>query len=160
MRHLIRRVGEQQATKLVRRALYTVQSVTHHDEITYKTSGQAHQLHSTAEYTKALKAAQALSVAASVQLLAGFLQAAAAKDCSMMIALCRLDEAQPTNSESMLVHVHGVRWRACLWVIDTDEKHIAKILGKWGVDDRKRASMLGSIVSSCSGASQQQTNPT
>eukprot|EP00178_Gracilaria_changii_P007126 TRINITY_DN2282_c0_g1_i1.p1 TRINITY_DN2282_c0_g1~~TRINITY_DN2282_c0_g1_i1.p1 ORF type:complete len:437 (-),score=57.79 TRINITY_DN2282_c0_g1_i1:1769-3079(-) len=160
MRHLIRRVGEQQATKQVRRALYTVQSVTLWEEITYKTSDQANQQHNAAEYAKALKAVQSLSVPASVQLLAGFLQAAAAKDCSMMIALCRADQAQGSNDESLLVDVHGVRWLARLWVIDTDEKHIAKILGKWGVDDRKRASILGSMISSCSGASQQQANPT
>ncbi|PXF41286.1 hypothetical protein BWQ96_08995 [Gracilariopsis chorda] len=157
MRHLIRRVGEQQATKLLRKSLYTYHAIPHLDEITYKSSQQAAQLHDDAQYNSAVKAARTLPVTTAVHLLSGFLQAAAAKDCSIMIALCKANEVKHTTPDCIIVEVQGVQWAAKLWVIDTDEKHTAKILGKWGVDDRKRASMLGSIISSSSGASQHIT---
>lgn len=152
MRHLIRRVGQQQATKLLRRALYDVQRVSDYDEITYASPVQAQEEHNLIEYDNALKAAQELPVPIAVELLAGFLQAAAAKDCSMMIALSKANEVEET-AEGIVFDVHRVRWIARLWVVDTDEKHLAKILGKWGVQDRQQSSILSNMASSASDTS-------
>lgn len=103
--------------------------------ITYESAAHGAKLHNDANYEAALRAVADMPVHVMVSFLADFLQAATAKDCSLLVAVA------PSQVEpDIMVGQQG--WRYKVWVVDVGEKDIRKILGKWPQRERQRAEEL------------------
>lgn len=146
MKHLVDLVGHEQATSLIQQRLRRPFECSDHalealeSSLSYDMPELARQQHCTKIYEEAMQTVKTMSVTQSVAILSRFLQAAVAKDCSMLIALCRKNEVEREDGE--VVCVGGVEWMFRIWVVDVGEKSLGKLLHKWGVEDRERATVL------------------
>lgn len=117
--------------------------------LTYQSRQQAIRLHTEHEHKAAVQNVNELQTRSLVTMLAHFLQAATANDCSFLISMCRVNELQNHHrhhhhgNDVKVVTVDGVDWLYRIWVIDVAEKDMIKIADKWPSEERERASKLG-----------------
>lgn len=98
------------------------------DRITYRSSGDGLCLHDDHSFRAACHDLIRMPDAVLVRLIADFMQAAAAKDCSVLIAL------SPSNLQEADVVVNQQGWSYDIKVIDVGEKGLDKV-SKWtGID--------------------------
>lgn len=115
--------------------------------LSYESPQQAARLHCDEQYKKALAQLKLLPSRSLIKSLVYFLQAAAAKDCSLLVALGRYNEEQVKTCLRQeqyyrTLDVDGVKWMFRIWVVDIGEKEVDKISTKWPRQDIERAKML------------------
>lgn len=155
LNQLTRLVGKPAAYEMISRYMYEDDMRNDEDfmrqfeearlAICYETSEDAARLHSEEMYERAVSKAQELEPVFLALMLADFMQAAAAKDCSIMVAMCLRDNVTlgvggRSNSEDVFrVVCKGEKdWLCSISVVDTGEKSMAKILDKWSAIDLQR----------------------
>lgn len=112
-------------------------------KLCYETPEEGIRLHSEENYETALQSINRMDTQTLAALLAHCLQAATAKDCSLLIAMCRAVEFCGSDQDrDLVVCVDGVDWMYRIWVIDVDEKDMGKITGKWIDDEQRYAAKL------------------
>lgn len=147
MNILTRREGRSTTEQLIITELYKSLNEAGLKEISkqrqklcYHTPEEGMRLHSEEKYEMALQNINRMDTQTLVLMLAHCLQAATAKDCSLLIAMCRVvDFCGSDRDRDLVVCVDGVEWLYRNWVVDVDEKDMAKISGKWIHDEREQA---------------------
>lgn len=118
-------------------------------KISYKSAEEARQLHSNERYACALKEGMMMKPQFTARMLAEFLQAAVAKDCSVMISMCHeanssasIAELLESGKDCGVVSVNGHRWLYIVHVVDVGAKSIHKIEDKWAATDFQRVARI------------------
>lgn len=115
-------------------------------DIAYSCAEEGAKRHNELERRQAMEKLEMMRDNLLVRLVADFLQAATAKDCSLMVALCqRTDDQMNTHvSNEKSVIVDGVEWLYRVWVVDVGQKDVRKITSRWPNVERRRAATLQS----------------
>lgn len=123
--------------------------------ICYKTAEEGKRLHSVERYLRATEEVADMKPSVCAKILAEFMQAASARDCSVMISMCREDVAEPRQRKDGrqdgpggIVQCNGVKWVYSAHVIDTGAKPVDKILHKWPALDleyKRKVSAAGGL---------------
>lgn len=154
MKILAERVGTLEAETLVASAARGESNVTEVSEqditqarrdIAYSSPEEGARNHCESQRMTALKKLHEMSDALLVRLAADFLQAAAAKDCSLMIAMCRKEDylsGQRQLADDRMVAFDGVEWVYRVWAVDVEQKDVDKITSRWPKEERRREALL------------------
>ena len=123
-------------------------------DLSYNSPDEGMNIHCQREFQKAIDVAENLEAEDAARLLAEYLQASTAKDCSLLVALQRDDwdtekgkECSFEESKNKLECLNSVfsnnsKWNYQIWVVDVAAKPLSKIEKKWGIEDRTRAALL------------------
>lgn len=156
---LIRAVGKANAHEMIASYLYpeddegdseyrSLAFLAAKKMLSYETSSEAVQLHCEEIYERAMKSTRCLQPRFIAMMLADFLQAAAAKDCSIMVAICRREDTIAFSTKLKMEDEHevitwqGEEWLYTVHVVDTRQKSIDKIVQKWAAVDLRRYERL------------------
>lgn len=154
MNILAERVGTTEAERLVASAARgeSVHSHVSDDDIAqarrdiaYASPEEGARRHNESQRASALKKLSEMSNKMLVRLAADFLQAAAAKDCSLMIALCRKEDYLAGHGQSdddRMVPFDGVQWVYRVWVVDVGQKDVDKITSRWPKEESRQEAKL------------------
>lgn len=153
LKHLISMIGMTRAYEMIEQYEFMrgAEKWTAEDEnefraskqiISYETAEEADRLHSHEGYLHATEEVARMKPNVCAKMLAEFMQAAAAKDCSFMISMCREDKAEIRQGKAGrddkaggFVQHEGRKWLYCVHVIDTGPKPVDKLLLKWPAVD-------------------------
>lgn len=158
---LVKALGKGKAYKMISRYLYEEDDMPMDQElmrafldakriISYDTAADAARLHCEERYRRAVNRAMQLEPCFMAKMIADFMQAAAAKDCSVMVAICRradaafapATDAKSDDDRCRVVTNDGEEWLYSVNVVDTGEKSIDKILNKWAAIDLQRTDKI------------------
>lgn len=122
---------------------------TARSKVSYKSAEEALRLHSSERHACALKEGMVMKTQFVARMLAEFLQAAVAKDCSVMISMCHEANSSTSVTELLesgkhcgVVSVNGHRWLYIVHVVDVGAKSIHKIEDKWATIEFQRVARI------------------
>lgn len=95
--------------------------------VSYPTPAVGRRTHGPAAFASAQNAIRSMPMNVAARLLAGFMLAAAARDCSMLVSLARDDEAESHPGMGTVTDADGVLWRFAVHVIDLGPKPLCKL---------------------------------
>lgn len=142
-------VGESRAHSLIREHLYYDSPIQPAgDKLCYESAREASLTHSMSSFEEAVNVTNEFNADQCASLLARFLQAATAKDCSLLIALCPASESLVSGKHRVVTEAGDWVFRLC--VVDVGEKGVERIFDRWGPEDRRRVQILEEHESSAS----------
>lgn len=154
MQRLVSRVGRSTAEHLVTSTIRetslnfgvsALDDYSWHRIVAYDSPEQAMHEHNDERYREALTSLETLPTEILAIALGDYLQAAAAKDCSLLVSLCPTEEVDAMSMHDEQIGVaciEGEEWAFRIWVVDIGEKDITKISEKWPTQDIERAAKL------------------
>lgn len=160
LKRLVKEVGKSRAYKMIESYMFTgdEHKVDEWDEegfqaaaekVCYESTEEARRLHSRERYTRALEEANRMELPFVARLLADFMQAAVAADCSIIISMCPETSCAIPAADLMssdldcgTVTIEGQEWLYVVHIIDVGSKSIDKIEQKWAATDFRRLSRI------------------
>lgn len=160
LRRLEREVGRKHAHRMIEGYLYcgkerdentrdeeSFQSVK--SKVSYRSAEEARRLHSNEKYSCALREGMTMKPQFVARMLAEFLQAVVAKDCSVMISMCLETNSSLSAAELLesgkdcgVASVNGQRWLYMIHIVDVGAKSIVKIEDKWATTEFQRMTRI------------------
>lgn len=163
LQSLMEQVGKSRAYEMIEEYVYQDDTDLLHMEdeeeyhvskriVSYESTEEAIRLHSQERYVRATEEVMRMKPNVCARMLAEFMQAAAAKDCSFMVSMCPEEKATykhhgqgPPDKPFGLVQHDGRSWLYCVHVIDVGAKSIDKIVHKWPAMDFEKKNRLSSV---------------